>query len=56
MARSADECLFYGDNTEEEPQILMERAEEEAKPEEVPEPIDYSRFEEMIAEMKGDQK
>lgn len=54
MARSTDEALFYSDPTEEDPEIMEERAEEEPKPE-IPEAIDYAKYEEMIKEMKGDR-
>ena len=61
MARSADDYQLYGEAfldevsiTEEKPE---ERAEEQPKPEETPEAdkeIDYSKWDAMITEMKGD--
>ena len=56
----ADECLFYGDALLDEVETTVEaenqRSEEEPKQETPVEdkPIDYSKFEAMVAEMKGE--
>lgn len=55
----ADECLFYGDALLDEVETTVEtenqRAEEEPKQETVEDKvIDYSKFDAMLAEMKGE--
>lgn len=58
MARAEDAPVYYGEEQEEDPEIIEERAEsaaEDVKPEDAPEDIDYTKWDAMIAEMKGDQ-
>ena len=60
MARSEDDVQFYSEPFEDGMEILTEVREEEVpKQDEHPEAdkvIDYSQFETMIAEMKGEKK
>ena len=53
MARSDDDCNFYGEALTEDAEIIEERAEE-PKQEDAPAAIDYSEYEKMILEMKGE--
>jgi len=57
MARSDEDSTFYGEAFLEDAEIseeVQERAEEEPKQEDAPAAIDYSEYENMIKEMKGE--
>lgn len=57
QARSDDDVQYHSETFEEDVEIVEERSEEEPKQDEHPEAIeviDYSQYEDMIAEMKGD--
>ncbi|MBQ6483062.1 MAG: HK97 family phage prohead protease [Anaerolineaceae bacterium] len=60
MVRADDDAMNVGEAMLGDVQITEERAEPEEVPEEVPEQhenvVDYTQYENMIAEMKGEQK
>ena len=59
MARSDDDVEFYGETLEADVNVMKEEtveetSEERAEPDEII--IDYSEYENMIAEMKGEKE